>query len=56
VPQHEAWVDEFIGRAQSFRGVEGDDDDEIDALVSVCDGGLGSGVAAAAKSFGAWRY
>jgi hypothetical protein len=56
VPQHEAWVDEFVGRAQSFRGVEGDDDDEIDALVSVCDGGLGSGVAAATKSFGAWRY
>lgn len=35
VPSHAPWVEPFLNRAKNFRGVDGDDDDEIDALVSV---------------------
>lgn len=46
VPESAAWVDAFVERVKAFRGVEGDDDDEVDALVSGLDGGLHSGVTA----------
>lgn len=44
VPAAGEWVDGFISRTQAFRGVEGDDDDEVDALVSAVDGGMYSAV------------
>jgi phage terminase large subunit-like protein len=46
VPSHAPWVGPFIERAKNFRGVDGDDDDEVDALVSVVNAmmfGSGSG-------------
>lgn len=36
------WAKGFVHRAQLFRGRDGDPDDEIDALVSACDGGWGA--------------
>lgn len=42
VPKLGSWVDGFIGRAKAFRGVEGDDDDEVDAMVSLVDAMLGA--------------
>ena len=41
VPTAAPWLDGFLGRVGAFRGVEGDDDDEVDALVSGHDGALG---------------
>ena len=41
VPQNEPWARGFIARAALFTGNDGDEDDEIDALVSVCDAMLG---------------
>lgn len=53
VPLHASWVTGFLSRVQMFTGHEkARDDDEIDALVSMCDGMLGSGVADAPKAFG----
>jgi len=46
VPQHAPWVEGFLSRILAFRGVEGDDDDEVDALVSAHDGGVFSSVTA----------
>jgi len=40
VPTAAPWLDGFLGRVAAFRGVEGDDDDEVDALVSGHDGAL----------------
>lgn len=36
------WVPGFLHRVASFRGHEKDQDDEVDALVSACDGAWGS--------------
>jgi len=52
VPDHAPWVGGFVARTQLFTGnPKAGDDDEVDALVSACDGGLFSGVSAP-KSFG----
>lgn len=46
VPSTGLWVPGFLHRLSCFRGHEHDtDDDEIDALVSMCDGMMGAGVA-----------
>jgi len=45
------WVEGFLGRTRGWRGLEADQSDEIDALVSACDGGLFSG-GFIAKTFG----
>jgi predicted phage terminase large subunit-like protein len=53
VPQHAPWVQAFERRLLAWRGAEGDEDDEIDALVSVHDGMFGSGSGeAGAKGIG----
>jgi phage terminase large subunit-like protein len=54
VPEHAPWLTGFLGRAAQFRGIDGDEDDEIDALVSVVDGMTFSGPAPI--SLGRWRY
>ena len=52
LPEQAAWVDGFVTRCSLFTGNEdAGDDDEIDALVSACDGGLFS-TGFVAKSFG----
>jgi predicted phage terminase large subunit-like protein len=56
VPSGGLWVPAFLHRVACFRGHERDtDDDEIDALVSMCDGVMGGVVAGAsgAKAVGA---
>ena len=46
VPSAGLWVPAFVHRLTSFRGHERDsDDDEIDAMVSMCDGVMGGVVA-----------
>lgn len=40
LPYRQPWTKDVIARAKSFRGIEGDEDDEIDALVSLCDGAM----------------
>jgi predicted phage terminase large subunit-like protein len=46
------WVKGFLHRLSCFRGREGDtDDDEVDALVSLCDGIMG-GAVGGVKTFG----
>ena len=47
--------DPFLNRVAAFRGVEADDDDEIDALVSGIDGGLWSNVTLATRAVGRRR-
>ena len=41
VPTDAPWASAFIKRVQGFSGLDGDEDDESDALVSVCDAMLG---------------
>lgn len=41
VPANAPWAGQFIKRVQAFSGLDGDEDDESDALVSVCDAMLG---------------
>jgi hypothetical protein len=43
VPEHAPWVNDFVRRLTQWRALDGDEDDEIDALVSVHDGLFGSG-------------
>ena len=53
VPQNAPWVSGFLHRVELFRGEDrGHDDDEIDALVSACDGGMGSTAAGGVKLVG----
>ncbi len=40
VPTDGHWVDQFLEQMSAYRGVEGDSDDLVDALVSGLDGGL----------------
>ena len=47
--------DGFLGRVAAFRGIEGDDDDEVDALVSAIDGGMWSGGQSATRLVGERR-
>lgn len=44
IPEHAPWVSGFLTRLSAFRGIEGDQDDEIDALVSASDALIGSAV------------
>jgi predicted phage terminase large subunit-like protein len=56
VPSHDAWVPGFVTRTLAFTGSDkARDDDEIDALVSLCDGMIGSDVANMPRAFGAPR-
>ena len=53
VPHEAPWTPGFLHRVEMFRGTEkGHDDDEIDALVSACDGAMGSSVAGTVKTIG----
>lgn len=53
VPSGALWVPGFLHRLGCFRGNERDhDDDEVDALVSMCDGGMGGMVAGGVRTFG----
>ncbi len=54
VPEFAPWAPGLISCAQAFRGLESDDDDLIDALVSGVDGGMLRG-AVAPRSFGTPR-
>lgn len=56
IPQDALWVPGFMARISAFRGADKDgNDDEIDALVSLCDGALG-GVAAGVSTLGKPNY
>jgi predicted phage terminase large subunit-like protein len=56
VPERAPWVNGFVARAMMFTGSEKErDDDEFDALVSVCDAILGSSAAFAPYGVGARR-
>lgn len=53
LPADAPWTRGFLHRAEMFRGEEkGHDDDEIDALVSVCDGCMGGAAAGVVKTLG----
>ena len=54
-PNHSAWGPWFLSRMLAWRGLDGDQDDEIDALVSVVDGATNSGVTAPGPGFGVRR-
>jgi predicted phage terminase large subunit-like protein len=45
LPDHAPWAPGMIATALDFRGLESDDDDLIDALVSACDGAMFRGTA-----------
>lgn len=56
VPANALWAPGFLARIAAFRGAEKDgDDDEVDALVSLCDGALG-GASSAPSTFGKPGY
>ena len=42
VPAQAPWASGFLARVLSWRGIDGEPDDEIDALVSAVDGGMWS--------------
>jgi hypothetical protein len=50
VPDGAPWVDAFVRRLTAWRALDGDEDDEIDALVSCHDGLFGSGCGVQAVS------
>lgn len=53
VPADAPWTRGFLHRVEMFRGEEkGHDDDEIDALVSLCDGAMGGVAAGVVKTLG----
>ena len=52
VPSSAPWLSGFLHRVGMFRGHEKDHDDEVDALVSVCDGAIGGAVAGGVKTLG----
>ncbi len=57
LPDRAPWLDGFKSRVAGFTGAENDrDDDEVDALVSACDGGVfGSAVSGGAMALGGRR-
>ena len=55
VPEHAPWLDGFLGRVAAFRGVDGDDDDEVDAMVSAHDGMMGGASATSPLALGSRR-
>lgn len=44
LPNNAPWLSGFLSRVQAWRGIDGDQDDEIDAMVSCHDGLMSSGV------------
>jgi predicted phage terminase large subunit-like protein len=53
IPENAPWVKGFLHRVEMFRGEDkGHDDDEIDALVSLCDGSMGGAAAGVVKTLG----
>ena len=53
LPHEAPWCPAFVHRTEIFTGADkGHDDDEIDALVSACDGAMGSTVAGGPKTMG----
>lgn len=53
IPAEAPWVKQFLRRVELFRGDDrGHDDDEIDALVSVCDGAMGGLAAGTVRTLG----
>lgn len=53
VPSNAEWTNGFVRRVQMFRGHDkGHDDDEIDALVSMCDGAMGGAVSGGPRTMG----
>jgi hypothetical protein len=52
VPDHAPWAANFVKRLTFWRGLDGDEDDEIDGLVSVHDGMFGAGVTSPAQTMG----
>jgi len=53
IPHEAPWVKGFLNRAVMWRGEDkGHDDDEIDALVSACDGALGGVASGVVKTLG----
>jgi predicted phage terminase large subunit-like protein len=53
IPENAPWVKGFCHRVEMFRGEEkGHDDDEVDALVSLCDGAMGGVAAGVVKTIG----
>jgi hypothetical protein len=56
LPSQAPWVGEFERRALSWRGLDADEDDEIDGLVSVHDGIYGSGAGVACETLGKPRW
>jgi phage terminase large subunit-like protein len=55
LPQHAPWVAAFERRLLSWRGLDSDEDDEIDALVSVHDGAFSSSVTTVVSTCGTPR-
>lgn len=55
VPEHGVWVPKFVSRVLQFRGIEGDEDNEFDAMVSCRDGIKGPGLAQRTKTMGQRR-
>jgi predicted phage terminase large subunit-like protein len=51
-PDKASWVNGFLDRLSLFRGHDKDRDDEVDALVSMCDAMLGGAPSASLKSLG----
>lgn len=53
LPSNAPWVQGFLHRVELFRGEDkGHDDDEVDAMVSACDGAMGSSAAGGVKLLG----
>jgi predicted phage terminase large subunit-like protein len=53
IPAEAPWARGFLHRVEMFRGEDkGHDDDEVDALVSLCDGAMGGNVAGVVKTLG----
>jgi len=56
IPIEGTWVPGFITRVKAFTGSDkARDDDEVDALVSVCDGMMASDAASMPRAFGQAR-
>ena len=51
-PDGAAWRKSVLARISRFRGADKDQDDEVDALVSLSDGALGGAVAGTVKTLG----
>jgi predicted phage terminase large subunit-like protein len=52
LPKSAPWLKGFVQRVSMFRGHEKDRDDEIDAIVSLCDATLGGATTSTLKDLG----